>query len=115
MTKATQSDQMLLDSCGVIFPGTFTALIGIITSTRTHSFGLGPSGSGKTTLLNMISCYNRKPGLSTSGELSFLAEPVNTVQFYKRNCGFVEQNTAFLPNLTVQETLEFYAELGFSQ
>jgi molybdate transport system ATP-binding protein len=70
---------------------------------------LGPSGSGKTTLLKMIA------GLSSPESGKIIA---NGVTWYdsglkinlspqKRNAGFVFQNYALFPNMTVQQHLEY--------
>jgi ABC-2 type transport system ATP-binding protein len=59
---------------------------------------LGPNGAGKTTLLSLL-CRMRAPG---SGEIRLaLAGPP----------GIVPQQLAFYPALSVQENLQFFADL----
>jgi molybdate transport system ATP-binding protein len=69
----------------------------------------GPSGSGKTTLLKMIA------GLSSPGNGKIIADGATwfdagqkiNLSPQKRNVGFVFQNYALFPNMTVQQHLEF--------
>jgi len=64
---------------------------------------LGPSGSGKTTLLRIIA------GLlePDRGRISIDGEDVTHVPTQKRDIGFVFQNYALFPHLTVAENIEF--------
>jgi ABC-type Fe3+/spermidine/putrescine transport system ATPase subunit len=69
---------------------------------------LGPSGSGKTTLLRLIA------GLDTPdrGEIwldgvRVAAEGRSVVAPYERRVGFVFQDLALWPHMTVQQQLEF--------
>jgi ABC-type Fe3+/spermidine/putrescine transport system ATPase subunit len=69
---------------------------------------LGPSGSGKTTLLRLIA------GLETPdrGEISLdgvrvAADGRSIVPPYQRRIGFVFQDLALWPHMTVQQQLEF--------
>jgi molybdate transport system ATP-binding protein len=70
---------------------------------------LGPSGSGKTTLLKMIA------GLSSPESGKIIANGVTwfdsglkiNLSPQKRNAGFVFQNYALFPNMTVQQHLEY--------
>lgn len=70
---------------------------------------LGPSGSGKTTLLKMIA------GLSSPESGKIIANGVTwfdsgskiNVSPQKRNVGFVFQNYALFPNMTLQQHLEY--------
>jgi len=69
---------------------------------------LGPSGSGKTTLLRLIA------GLDTPdrGEISIdgvrvAADGRSIVPPYERRIGFVFQDLALWPHMTVQQQLEF--------
>lgn len=64
---------------------------------------LGPSGSGKTTLLRIIA------GLldPNRGTISIDGADVTHVPTQKRDIGFVFQNYALFPHLTVAENIEF--------
>jgi iron(III) transport system ATP-binding protein len=72
---------------------------------------VGPSGSGKTTLLRVVAGLERPDG----GEIWLagrkVAEPGrNTVPANKRNVGFVFQDLALWPHLSVSGNVEFAAE-----
>jgi putative spermidine/putrescine transport system ATP-binding protein len=75
-------------------PGEFVAL-------------LGPSGCGKTTLLRMIA------GLETptSGAIRLDGAEVGDLPAHKRGLGFVFQNYALFPHLTVAENVAFGLEM----
>jgi ABC-type Fe3+/spermidine/putrescine transport system ATPase subunit len=64
---------------------------------------LGPSGSGKTTLLRIMA------GLlePDRGSISIDGTDVTKVPTQKRDIGFVFQNYALFPHLTVAENIEF--------
>lgn len=64
---------------------------------------LGPSGSGKTTLLRIIAGL-LKP---TAGQVSVDGEDVTNVEVQQRDIGFVFQNYALFPHLTVAENIAF--------
>lgn len=74
----------------------------------------GPSGSGKTTLLKMIA------GLSSSQKGKIIADGVTwfddeqqiSLSPQKRHIGFVFQNYALFPNMTVQQHLEYASNDG---
>jgi ABC-type lipoprotein export system ATPase subunit len=69
---------------------------------------LGPSGSGKTTLINLLSCLDAP----TDGELAVAGRPVaglaeeKLVEIRRGVLGFVFQQFALLPTLTVTENVE---------
>jgi iron(III) transport system ATP-binding protein len=72
---------------------------------------LGPSGSGKTTLLRLVAGLERPD----AGEIWLDGRQVagpgrNTVAAYERRVGFVFQDLALWPHLTVRGNLEFVAE-----
>jgi len=67
---------------------------------------LGPSGCGKSTCLNML-CGLLEP---TSGHIFFGDEDVTNVPPEKRGVGFVFQNYALYPHLTVRQNILFPLE-----
>jgi len=62
---------------------------------------LGPSGCGKTTLLRIVAGLES----ATSGTLSLDGEPLEDVPPGRRDVGFVFQNYALYPHLTVARNL----------
>ena len=68
---------------------------------------LGPSGSGKTTLLRAIA------GLLTpnSGSISIGNREVTKLSVQTRNIGFVFQNNALFPHMTVAQNIEYPLKL----
>lgn len=74
---------------------------------------LGPSGCGKTTLLRLIAGLD----VPDSGEVWLAGRQVSgsnrsLVPPHDREVGFVFQDLALWPHLTVQENLEFVLESG---
>lgn len=71
-------------------------------------FGLlGPNGAGKTTLISTLMGLQKK----TSGTLLFEGKPLEDRQAHMRSItGFVPQDLAFYPVLTVAENLDFYTK-----
>jgi putative ABC transport system ATP-binding protein len=69
----------------------------------------GPSGSGKTTLLNLIGCI-AKP---TSGEVFLEGKPLSGLsegklaELRNHKIGFIFQNFALIPVLSVYENVEY--------
>ncbi|SOD82629.1 sulfate/molybdate ABC transporter ATP-binding protein [Spirosoma fluviale] len=93
-TEGTRDLQVRLD----IQTGTLTALI-------------GPSGSGKTTLLRLLAgLENPSKGRITVNEEVWL-DKSNRVNLppQQRSIGFVFQDTALFPNMTVLENIQFAA------
>lgn len=68
---------------------------------------LGPSGCGKTTTLRCIAGLE-KP---TSGNIYFDGQRINDVPPNKRDTGFVFQNWALFPHLSVASNIAFGLEL----
>jgi putative spermidine/putrescine transport system ATP-binding protein len=68
---------------------------------------LGPSGCGKTTTLRMIG------GLipATSGRIFVDGRDVSDLPSYKRDMGFVFQNYALFPHMTVAQNVAFGLEM----
>ena len=64
---------------------------------------LGPSGCGKSTTLNLL-CGLQKP---TSGKIFFGEDDVTNLPAEKRGVGFVFQNYALYPHLTVMQNILF--------
>ena len=69
----------------------------------------GPSGSGKTTLLRLISgLENADQGIiKIDGDTWFDAEQKINLPPQNRSIGFVFQDYALFPNMTVRQNLEF--------
>ena len=64
---------------------------------------LGPSGCGKSTALNLL-CGLQKP---TSGKIYFGDDDVTEIPPENRGVGFVFQNYALYPHLTVKQNIMF--------
>lgn len=68
---------------------------------------LGPSGSGKTTTLMMLAGFETP----TAGDIQLNGESLTTMPPHKRGLGFVFQNYALFPHMTVAENLAFPLEV----
>lgn len=64
-------------------------------------FLLGPSGCGKTTTLRMIAGFEKL----TKGRISIDGRDIGNIPPYKRNTGFIFQNYALWPHMTVFENI----------
>ncbi len=64
---------------------------------------LGPSGSGKTTLLRVIAGFEQPE----SGAIRFSGKDVTHTPPHQRNIGFVFQNFALFPHLSVYDNIAF--------
>ena len=64
---------------------------------------LGPSGSGKTVLLRVIAGFEEPD----AGAIEFAGRPIVGAPVYSRGIGFVFQNFALFPHLSVYENVAF--------
>jgi iron(III) transport system ATP-binding protein len=64
---------------------------------------LGPSGCGKTTTLRMIAGFE----MPDEGRIAFGGQDVTTLPANQRNIGFVFQNYALFPHLSVAENVAY--------
>jgi spermidine/putrescine transport system ATP-binding protein len=64
---------------------------------------LGPSGSGKTTLLRVIAGFE----VPDSGRVLFEGRDITALPAHERGIGFVFQNFALFPHLTVRKNVAF--------
>lgn len=76
-----------------VHPGEFFAL-------------LGPSGSGKTSILRLIAGFNTPQ----SGRILIDGEDMKEIPPYRRRIGFVFQNYALFPHMSVAENVAFGLE-----
>lgn len=93
--RAKPSHYVLKHICCVAKPGEVMAVA-------------GPSGAGKSTLLEVLA-GRIKPG-SGSGSILVNGQPMD-MQHFRRISGYVMQDDALFPMLTVRETLMFSARL----
>ncbi len=68
---------------------------------------LGPSGSGKTTTLMMLAGFETP----TAGDIQLNGQSLTTLPPHKRGLGFVFQNYALFPHMSVAENLAFPLEV----
>jgi putative spermidine/putrescine transport system ATP-binding protein len=68
---------------------------------------LGPSGSGKTTTLMMLAGFEQP----TAGDIQLNGKSLTTMPPHKRGLGFVFQNYALFPHMSVAENLAFPLEV----
>jgi spermidine/putrescine transport system ATP-binding protein len=64
---------------------------------------LGPSGSGKTTLLRSIAGFE----IPDAGKVFLSGREITRVNIFERDIGFVFQNFALFPHLSVRENVAF--------
>jgi putative spermidine/putrescine transport system ATP-binding protein len=64
---------------------------------------LGPSGSGKTTTLNVLAGFVEPSG----GTVRVDGRPIDNVPAHARNIGFLFQNYALFPHMSVGENIAF--------
>lgn len=96
----------MLSLCGISRRyGDVTALDGLsfdVPANRYVSL-LGASGSGKTTLLRLIAGFEEPD----SGHITLEGEQLDGVPTHRRGVGFVFQNFALFPHLTVEENVGY--------
>jgi ABC-2 type transport system ATP-binding protein len=86
------------------------ALDGIdLTITQPHIFGVvGPDGAGKTTLLRiLVGLLDFEASIATVLDYDIRTQ----AQALRRSLGYVPQTFSLYPDLTVQHTLEFFADV----
>ncbi|SHI52611.1 putative ABC transport system ATP-binding protein [Malonomonas rubra DSM 5091] len=68
---------------------------------------IGPSGSGKTTLLNVVGALDRPSSgrVFIDGECSSAFSEAQAAEFRRRRVGFVFQDDALVPELTLEENI----------
>jgi len=86
------------------------ALKGIDLAIEAKSFTtlLGPSGCGKTTLLRILAGFET----ATSGRVLFEGEDIANRPSWKRNIGFVFQNYALWPHMSVNDNISYGLKLS---
>ncbi|WP_349538763.1 ABC transporter ATP-binding protein [Sagittula sp. NFXS13] len=77
--------------------------LNLIVPDDTYMSLLGASGAGKTTLLRLIAGFEEP----NAGQISLNGERLDGKAPHRRDIGFVFQNFALFPHLTVQENVEF--------
>lgn len=90
------------------FPG-HTALKGVDLAIEARSFTtlLGPSGCGKTTLLRILAGFE----IATEGVVSFGGRDIASMPSWKRNIGFVFQNYALWPHMSIRDNVSYGLKL----
>ena len=85
--------------------GALTALYGINLAVDTNEYVslLGPSGSGKTVLLRTIAGFE----VPDAGRIELNGREVTTLPAHERGIGFVFQNFALFPHLSVYDNVAF--------
>lgn len=89
--------------------GTFRALDNINITFEKGIHGLlGPNGAGKTTFIRILSTLLPK----TSGEIYYNDISIEEKAKIRNIIGYLPQEFSFYPNLTVYETLDYFASLS---
>lgn len=85
--------------------GGTTALDGVTLESEVNEYVslLGPSGSGKTTLLRVIAGFE----VPDTGRVFFDGRDITDLPAHERGIGFVFQNFALFPHLTVKKNVAF--------
>ena len=96
------------------FGGSFTAVDNLSITIEDGDFVtlLGPSGCGKTTTLRQIAGLETPTSgeILIDGNVVFSSEKMIDVSPSKRNCGFLFQNYALWPHMTVKQNIAFGLE-----
>jgi putative spermidine/putrescine transport system ATP-binding protein len=99
-------------SAGAVVVDQISKLFGMVTAVEPTSFSvsegalvtlLGPSGSGKTTILKIIAGFEEP----STGKVLISGADVTNIPAHKRNLGFVFQQYALFPHLTVAENIAY--------
>jgi ABC-type sugar transport system ATPase subunit len=69
---------------------------------------VGPSGCGKTTMLGFVAGFTR----SSAGGLFFDGRDITTLPAQRRNIGYVFQDYAIYPHMTVAQNIRFPLEVA---
>jgi len=94
-TKGAQQ-QLLKDVKGSFLPGRLSAI-------------MGPSGAGKTTLLDIMAGRKGRAG-KIAGEVLYAGQKVSKGSL-RHYCGYVEQESALIPEFSVEQMLLYTAEM----
>lgn len=65
----------------------------------------GSNGAGKTTLINIVASILP----ADQGQITLMDTPIEHKADYRRSIGYIPQNIALSPHLTVYQNLEFWA------
>jgi iron(III) transport system ATP-binding protein len=94
--------------------GTVTALdgidLGVAAGSRTAI--VGPSGSGKTTLLRVIAGFETPDAGRVTLDGRVLSDGANAIPAHHRSIGFVAQDGALFPHLSVGDNVGFGLDRG---
>lgn len=101
---ATETAIFKIDGVSKSFGGV-KALDGVTLGAEVNEYIslLGPSGSGKTTLLRVIAGFE----VPDSGRVYFEGRDITGLPAHERGIGFVFQNFALFPHLTVRKNVAF--------
>ncbi|QOJ28073.1 MAG: ABC transporter ATP-binding protein [Ignavibacteriales bacterium] len=94
LNKSFAKNHILKDISARIEPGTITAIA-------------GPNGSGKTTLMKCLLGLLRYE----SGEIAINGHDISRSSLYKKETGYVPQQSALPPNLSVEDMVSMLMEL----
>jgi ABC-type Fe3+/spermidine/putrescine transport system ATPase subunit len=101
---ATETTIFRIDGVSKSYAGV-TALDGVTLQAGVNEYVslLGPSGSGKTTLLRVIAGFE----VPDAGRVYFQGRDITGLPAHERGIGFVFQNFALFPHLTVKQNVAF--------